>query len=175
MPTSMRRLSLLTLLMLLALAPSAQAGEIIDRAAQALADDPVYVDPDAEKSISAGEADQIRSRISDRQAGPMYVAILPNAAKQEAGGSVGGVASALHDALGRDGTYAVVAGSSFAGGSTVVRGAGAAADDALDEHKGDGVSAVLLDYVDRVGELQARGGGDSGGSGGGDGGGGGIG
>jgi hypothetical protein len=101
----------------------------------------------------------------------MYVAVLPNAAKQEAGGSVGGVVSALHEALGRDGTFAVVAGGSFAGGSTVVDGGGAAADDAFDEHKADGVSAVLLDYVDRVGELQSGessgGGGDGGGGGGG--------
>ena len=167
----MPRLALLTLVMLLALAPSAQAGVIIDRAAEALASDPVYVDPDAERQLTAGEAEQVRSRISERQAGPMYVAILPNAAKREAGGSADGVARALHEALGREGTYAVVAGSSFTGGSTMVRGAGAAADEALDEHGGEGVVPTLLAFVDRVGELQSGGGGADDGGGGGDGGG----
>jgi hypothetical protein len=173
----MRRLALLTVTLLLVLvaAPAAHAGAIIDRAAAALANDNVYVDPAAEEKITPAEADAIRKRISDRNAGPMYVAILPDAAKREAGGSVSGVAQALHAALGRPGTYAVVAGHSFAGGSTDVQGASAAATEVLKAHRGDGVAATLLAYVDRVGELRASGGSGSGSGGGGSGGGGGVG
>src|SRR5215216_3141252 len=169
----MLRLTVLSALLLsLLLAPAAHAGEILDRAAQALANDPVYVDPDAERGISDSDAADLRQQISSRHAGPMYIAVLPNAAKNEAGGSADGVAQALRDALGRQGTYAVVAGNSFAGGSTVVSGAGQAADEALDAHGGQGVQAVLLDYVDRVGDLRS---GDDAGSGDGGGGGGGTG
>src|SRR4051812_32917773 len=85
----------------LLIAPAAMAGEIIDRAARALESDPVYVDPDAEAKVSPADADALRRRISDRQAGPMYIAVLPDATKAEAGGSVKGVAQALLQATGR--------------------------------------------------------------------------
>jgi hypothetical protein len=162
-----RLLVLLAVLVPLVLAPAARAGTIIDRAAQALANDPVYVDPDAEAKVSSAEADRIRQRISARQAGPMYVAILPDAAKNEAGGSVSGVMDELHRVMARPGTYAVVAGRSFDGDSTIVRGANNAAGEALSAHKSDGVAATLLDFTDRVGRLRAGGDSGSGGSGGG--------
>ena len=152
--------------LVLAAPASAQDQPIIDRAAQSLRSDEVYVAPDAEAAISASDAQRIRRRISDDQAGPMYVAILPDAAKQEAGGSVRGVLLALHDALGRDGTYAVVAGRSFGSASNVVQGTGQAATDAADAHQGDGAAALLLDYVDRVGQLSSGGGSGGGGGGG---------
>jgi hypothetical protein len=165
MPKTMSRFSLLSSLVVLAclvLAPAAQAGEIIDRAAQALQSDPVYVDPEAEKAISSGDAERIRQEITDRRAGPMYVAILPAAAANEAGGSPEGVAEELERALRRDGAYAVVVGRSFRAGSTNVGGVGAAADEALSAHGGEGVTATLLDFTDRVGKLRA---GDDSGSG----------
>jgi hypothetical protein len=152
----MRRLLALTALLVpLLLAPTAHAGTIIDRAAQALAGDPVYVDPDAEAKVSSAEADQIRQRISARQAGPLYVAILPDAAKDEAGGSVKGVMQELLRATGRSGTYAVIAGRSFDGDSTEVQGANRAAGQALDARGDDGAAAILLDFTDRVGKLQS--------------------
>jgi hypothetical protein len=162
-----RYVLLLTLLASLVAVPAAQAGRLIDRAAAALRNDEVYVDPNAEARISSSDAQRLRSEISSRQAGPMYVAILPDAAKNEAGGSVRGVASALQQALGRDGSYAVVAGHSFFGASTTVGGANAAAGEAFSAHKGDGVEAILLDFVDRVGSLESGGSNGSGGSGGG--------
>jgi hypothetical protein len=97
----------------------------------------------------------------------MYVAILPDAAKAEAGGSVRGVAEALHQALGREGTYAVVAGHSFYGDSTTVAGANGAAKAALEAHSSDGVEAILLADVDRVGSLASGGSGSGGGGSGG--------
>jgi hypothetical protein len=160
-------LSSLVVLACLALAPGAhaavtQAGAVIDRAAQALQSDPVYVDPDAEKAISSSDAERIRQAITDKRAGPMYVAILPAAAADEAGGSPEAVAGAIEQALRRDGTYAVVVGNRFRAGSTNVGGTAAAADDALKAHGGEGVTATLLDFTDRVGRLRA---GDDSGSG----------
>src|SRR4051812_46781900 len=75
-------------------APPAAAGAavtpagtgVVDRAAQALASDPVYVDPDAKPSLSAAEGDRLRRRIEQGDAGPVYVAVLPGSAVDEAGG-----------------------------------------------------------------------------------------
>jgi hypothetical protein len=163
---------LLPVLIALVVVPGAHAAGIIDGAASALRSDPVYVDRDAEHAISAAAAERIRRRIDERGAGPMYVAILPDGAKAEGGGSARGVLEALHQALGRPGTYAVVAGNSFQAASTDVRGTGRQATEALKAHGGEGVAATLLDFVDRIGELRAGG---TPSSGGGDGGGGGAG
>ena len=96
--------------------------------------------------------------------------MLPAAAKREGGGSAQGVAQAIAQRLGRPGTYAVVAGTSFSAGSTTCAATGAAGDrGASGAHRGEGMPAVLLDFVDRVGEL--RSGGSGSGSGGSDGGG----
>ena len=163
----LRRLAPLAVLLWLVLAPPAQAGEIVDRAARSLQNDPVFVDPAAEQEISPGDAERIRREISARRAGPMYVAILPAAAAREAGGSPEGVVEALQRAMRRDGTYAVVVGNSFRAGSTNLGGVAAAADEALKAHRDDGVPATLLDFTDRVGRLRA--GDDSGSGDGGDG------
>src|SRR5829696_1399265 len=168
----MPRILLIALLAALLLAPTASAQDAVGAAADALASDPVYVDPSAERALSAGEADRLRARIDERGAGPVYVAVLPESAKREGGGSAQGVAQAIAQRLGRPGTYAVVAGRSFSAGSTDLRGSGAQATAALEAHKGEGTTAVLLDFVDRVGELRAGRAPDSGsgGSGGGSGG-----
>ena len=92
----------------LALPGGALAGPIVDRAARALESDPVYVDPDAERSISAAEAERLRGRIRSAGAGPVYIAILPGEARNEAGGDAAEVIPQLARALGRRGTYAVV-------------------------------------------------------------------
>ena len=154
----------------LALVPAAQAGPIVDKAVAALQSSPVYVDPGAELAISSADQNQLRAKIDGAGAGPVYIAILPAAAELEAGGSPDGVLQALHDSLGRKGTYAAVIGTHFRAGSDVLaKGvAGRLATDALDAHRGQGVTATLLDFIDRA--ATERSGGTSGGGGGGDGG-----
>ena len=147
----------LALLVLLVLAPPVAAQEVIERAVQALRSDPVYVDPDAERAIGAADAERVRRRIEERGAGPLYLAILPESAKRAGGGSVEGVARAIAQRLDREGTYAVVAGPSFSGGSTDLPGTAEQATAALEEHGDEGVTATLLGFVDRVGELRAGG------------------
>ena len=175
----MVRLIALTLVLVLAAAPAAlaqaTATDVIERAARALEDDPVYVDPDAEADLDEAAADRIRERIRERGAGPMYVAILPAEAADEAGGEAGAVGAALADELNREGTYAVVVGNSFRAGATrgiLERGqAGQLAREALDAQGRNGVEPTLLDFVDRVGEARRGGqGAESGSQGGGSGG-----
>jgi hypothetical protein len=152
----------------LVLVPAAQAGPIIDRAVAALNSDPVYVDPAAELAVSPADQDRLRQKIDGAGAGPVYIAILPATAEQEAGGSPDGVLQAIHDALGRKGTYAAVIGRHFRAGSDVLQPgvAGRLATEALAAHRGEGVAATLLDFIDRsAAERNGNGNGD-GGSGG---------
>src|SRR3954467_5288123 len=126
-PMSMFRFLLLALLAPLLLAPAASAQDAVGAAADALASDPVYVDPSAERALSAGEADRLRARIEERGAGPLYLAVLPEGARREVCGAAQGVREAIAQRLNRPGAYAVVAGGSFSAGSTDLRGTGAQA------------------------------------------------
>ena len=152
----------------LVLVPGAQAGPIIDRAVAALHSGPVYVDPTAELAPSAADQGRLRQKIDSAGAGPVYIAILPNAAELEAGGSPDGVLQAIHDGLGLKGTYAAVIGTHFRAGSDGVLPQGVAgrlASDALAAHRGAGVTATLLDFVERVAaERSGAGGGGGGGT-----------
>jgi hypothetical protein len=161
---------LIALAFLLLAAPAASAQSVMDDAASALATDPVYVAPDADRALSSAEADELRQRIQDSGAGPMYVAVLPQSALDEGGGSAEGVARELAQRLQRQGVYAVVAGTKFSAGGTNIRGAGDQATEALQAHRKDGVAAVLLDFTDRVGQLREGEKPDSGGGSGGGGG-----
>jgi hypothetical protein len=75
-----------TLALVGAAASKAATASIIDRAATALESSPVYVDPTAEKTISFTEAEQLRTEIETKGHGPIYIAVLPGAAVDEAGG-----------------------------------------------------------------------------------------
>jgi hypothetical protein len=149
-------LVLLILALLLVLAPGAAAQSAVDQAAQALESDPVYVDSQARNVLSADEADALRRRI-EQEAPGLRIAILPRAA-----GEPNDVTRELRSQLG--GSVATVVGNAFrVDGSPEVEDAATAAFEA---NRGEGVAAVLLDFVDRVG-----GAGTSGGTDGGDGGG----
>ena len=99
----------------------------------------------------------------------MYVAVLPERASSEGGGSVDGALQALQSDLGRPGTYAIVVGRRFRAGSTDLPegAAGKAADAALKAERTEGLSAILLGFADRIGEVRAGGepAGDEGGGG----------
>jgi hypothetical protein len=147
----------------LVFATTAAAGTILDRAVASLQNDPVYVDSDAELAVGAADQQRLRQTIDTAGAGPVYIAILPTATEREAGGSADGVLQALHDQLGRKGTYAVVVGRHFRAGSDGVLPPGEAgrlATESLDAHRGEGVTATLVDFVNRV--AAARQSGDSG-------------
>jgi hypothetical protein len=149
------RALLLTLAALLALAAPAAAQDAVDQAADALRSDPVYVDPDAERALSDSEAEALRARIEDEGV-PVKVAILPASA-----GDAEQVATELRQATGA--TAAVVVGNSFrVDGSRQIENAASAAFEA---NSGEGVAAVLLDFVDRAAGGAGDGGGEDGGIG----------
>jgi hypothetical protein len=151
--------------------PAAQAGPVIDRTVAALSANPVYVDPGAELAISASDQQRLRRQIGSAGAGPVYIAILPNAVEGEAGGSPDAVLQAIHDGLGRKGTYAAVVGRHFRAGSEGILPAGVAgrlATEALDAHRGEGVTATLLDFITRVATARKGGAGGEATGGGGD-------
>lgn len=163
-----RALSVAAALAALALVPVAQAGPRIDEAVAALRASPVYVDPSAELAIDTNDQARLREKIDAAGAGPVYIAILPRAAEDEAGGDPAGVLQAIHDGLARPGTYAAVVGRHFRAGSEGVLDPGVAgrlATEALEVHRGEGVTATLLDFVDRVAETRRRGGGSDNGEG----------
>jgi hypothetical protein len=146
----------------LVFAGNATAGAIVDRAATALQNSPVYVDPAAEKTITPAEAERLRTEIETKGHGPIYIAVLPNAALNEAGGDAVGVTDELARKVGNPGAYAVVAGGHFRALSTDL-GRGKAAKlaaQAFKAHHNDGIAATLSDFVDRVGaERTGKGGG----------------
>jgi hypothetical protein len=147
---------LVVFLLALALVPAAAAGTITNQAAQALANDPVYVDP-AATTVSHADAGDLRSEIASKGKGPIYIAVLPKAALAEAGGSAVGIADELHRMLGRRGVYAVIAGNQFRAESTDLGTgeAGKLATDAFRAHHAAGVTPTVLDFIDRVGAARS--------------------
>jgi hypothetical protein len=153
----------------LVMVPGSAAGPRIDAAVAGLRADPVYVDPAAELALDAADQARLRAKVDTAGAGPVYIAILPLAIEREAGGNADGVLQAIHDAVDRPGTYAVVVGRHFRAGSEGVLDQGVAgrlATEALNAHRGEGVTATLLDFVDRVAAARREGGSDGGGGGG---------
>src|SRR3989442_4701983 len=153
-----------TLAAALAATPAARAGVVLDRAASALENDPVYVDPAAEEHLTANEKARVEREIATSRSGPVYIVVLPERAATEAGGdpteAVRLIASEVH----RRGTYAGVIGNHFRALSDVLRRgeAGTLATQALDTHGKDGVTATLVDFVDRVAAARNGGGGAGG-------------
>ena len=129
------------------------SGELVETAVAALRDDPVYVHPQAQDLLSPGEARQLRARIAATGAGPMYIAVLPAVARNEAGGDTNELLRELVRGVRRSGTYAVVAGNQFRAGSTLVK-ARPLADQAFRQHRSEGVAATLLAFVDLVGKAR---------------------
>ena len=89
----------------------------LDTVAEALRADPVYDAPEAERTLSADGAQEVRDAVR-RADTPVYVAVLPASALDAAGGDPDAVASQLAAAVDRPGTYAVVVGDSFRAGSS---------------------------------------------------------
>jgi hypothetical protein len=163
-----RRALLVALALGALVAAPARAGTYIDRAVAHFASDPVYVDPGAKPTLPPSEAGRLRREIARANAGSVYVAILPAAARNEAGGDAGALLRRLYEGVGNRGTYAVVAGGQFRAGSNYpgfrkgqVPGL---ATTAFRAHRADGLGPTLVDFVHRLGAARA-GGGSSGGKG----------
>jgi hypothetical protein len=162
----MRRLLLIAplLLALLLLVPAqARAGELIDRAVAGLESDNIYVDPDADPTLTAAQVEELRDRIMQQRAGPMYVVVAPRAIAAEAGGDPAQALGMIGERMQLAGTYVIVAGRTIRALSSLLPAgeAGELAGDAIEAQGGD-LHAILLDFTDRVGEARTGGGGDDG-------------
>ena len=157
---------LLVIAAYLLVAAPAQAQGVLSEAAQALRDNPVYVQPGAERALSEREQARLRDLIAESGAGPMYIAVLPASARDEAGGDPIAALREIARELREPGVYAAVIGDSFRAGSVGVDvPAGQLAGEALDAHASDGTYSVLADFVRRVADVRAGGGSSGGGDG----------
>ncbi len=130
-------LASLVVLLVLAAPAGAQQG-VLDRAAEALKTDRVYVDPDAGSDV---DADALRSQIEEAGT-DVRIAVLP-----ESAGPATQVAGALAQQLGEGGTLAVVVGSELRAGPSA--DARRAAGEAVAAQSGQGAQAVLSEFVER--------------------------
>lgn len=133
---------------LLALTGTAYAQSGVDTAADALKNDPVYVDPNAEQADQV-DADALRARIKSAGAEPMFIAVLPQSAQVN---SAGRTLIALREAVGLKGTYALALGNEF---RTLGDGfdAAAAGQSARSAHPDD-LEATLEQFIDSAGKAQ---------------------
>lgn len=152
----MRRLLALVLGALVALLVAAPAaaqtttGSALETAVEALRRDPVYVDPDAEPTITDAQAEALRNRVVELER-PVFIAILSPAALDEVR-SPDELPVALGRAVGLTGTYGVVAGRSFRAASNALPAgvASSAATFAVQEHGQQGLFAILDGFVERL-------------------------
>jgi hypothetical protein len=139
----------LVLCLLAGLAAPAQAGPWVDRAAGSLRDDPLYVHPSARPTLSAADAERVRARLTVAGT-PVFVAVLPDQARREAGGDVNRLAGLVAASVGRPGTYLVVAGGEEgAGSNTLARGVAARQARAAFRQNPE-LAAAVLDFVGRA-------------------------
>jgi LPXTG-motif cell wall-anchored protein len=154
--------SVATAVAALVVALPALAQEEIDRAVAALRSNPVYVDPAAGDVVSPGEAARIADEIDAKNAGPMYIVVMPQSAADAFGGDAVSVLREIQSQLGRPGTYAGIVGNHFRAGATagiLPQGeTGKLASEAFNAHS-DSAAAALTDFVDRVGTARNGGGG----------------
>jgi hypothetical protein len=131
-------------------APPALAQEdqtaLIERAAQELGGDSVYVHPDARAEVSTTQEQEIESAIAEADAGSVFIAVFPPSA-----GDPTQLVRLLYEAEQDRGTYAVAAGDELRAANTEVEGVvPGLADEAAQAESGNGTAAVLLAFVDNL-------------------------
>jgi len=146
--------------LLLLLPGVAAAGQYLDRTVAGLREQPLYVDADA-RSVLKPETVQYLKGELPKVGTPMYVAVLPEAALQETGGSPDQLLARIPRGVRKEGVYALVAGRSFRAGATAGSGfrqgvipglaSQAASSNPNDE------DAAVVDFTERVRTAAAQG------------------
>jgi hypothetical protein len=135
---------------------SPAAAAALDRAAEALRDDTVYVDRDAGEVLSATDAADLRALIQREAGGRVYVAFVPpEAVELGPEGDIAAFAGRLGEAVHRDGAYVVVAGEDAValGDAPFERGqADALLDEAIADAGGEVLDGITL-FVPRAGAV----------------------
>jgi hypothetical protein len=131
-------------------ASSASADAVIDQAVNSLSSTtPVYNDPTAERALTSTQVSSL-TRQAKNGGTPLFAVIVPESTRLAYGDQAGVLRALL--AAGPPGTYAVVAGNTFIGGSNTVQGVGQLADAALAQHKSEGTYAVISGFFESVSE-----------------------
>lgn len=127
-------------------APAGHTDSAVDRAARALATDPLYIDPAADSPLTARERSALRALLAGART-PVNLAVLPASA---ADGDIDGLPSRVYRAGGeRPGTYAVLIGDYLAASSSEIGAqAGDLAESATAGH--EDVVAAVTEFVHAV-------------------------
>ncbi|MGP3983981.1 hypothetical protein [Streptomyces sp. KR80] len=142
------------LVLMAVMASGARAADGLDRAAEALKQGPVYVDPRAGDALPSAEADALADKI-ERADKPVFVAVLPAASEFDRTTLL----QDLRTEVGITGVYVVALGDRFAAGadSTVMpRNAVDNLEGAVERSNPGDVGAMTGDFVDQAVQ-QARG------------------
>jgi hypothetical protein len=146
------RLAALTLAALLLAAAPAAAARYVDAAADGLRADHVYVDQGAAAIVAEEDAVGLRDAVAEAGT-PIYIAVLPAAARQEAGEDTVMLAQRIAAKVAQPGAYMVIAGNQWAAGSaggTLPEGrARALGEAAFGAHRGN-APAALAQWVQGV-------------------------
>jgi hypothetical protein len=124
----------------------AAPSDTVTKAVEGLRNDHLYVDP-AQNTLTAAQVAQVRQAVESASS-DIYLAVLPAASSST---EADGLPKQIYDGLGKDGTYAVVAGRHFAAGSTELRSGVAMglAHDATQTGTGD-IAERLTAFVSQV-------------------------
>jgi hypothetical protein len=162
-PASARRflaVAAVTMAALVLPAAPAAAASYVEAAAAGLRDAHVYLDPGATAIVSEQAATRLRDAVRDAGT-PVYIAVLPATARQEAGDDTVMLAQAIAGKVAQPGAYMVIAGSKWAAGSaggTLPEGrARALGEAAFGAHRGD-APAALEQWVQGVAAAAREGG-----------------
>ena len=140
-----------------------QTASYAQDAAEGLATSPIYVHPDASSALSENDAEELRSQLLDANLGPVFIAVLPEKARNEAGGDPEQLIGLIYQDLQRAGTYAVVAGRTFRALNTEEgtpfsrEDVLAVADNAVANAQGGDVATLLGGFVDGLTEVREGG------------------
>jgi hypothetical protein len=144
-------------------AGAASADSVVDAAVAGLsASSPVYNDPQAARALTSDQVSQLETQAKNAGT-PLFAVIVPASTLTSYGDQAGVLRALL--AAGPQGTYAVVAGNTFIGGSNVVQGVGPLATAALTAHRSEGSFAVMSAFFTSVSEQVGSGGPSGSGSG----------
>ncbi|HEU4396934.1 MAG TPA: hypothetical protein VFU54_03710, partial [Actinomycetota bacterium] len=153
-------LAALTLVALVLLAVPAAAAGYVEDAAAGLRRVPVYVDQRAAAIVSEQGASELRDSVANAGT-PIFIAVLPAVAREEAGGSTGRLAQAIAGRVGRPGAYMVISGDQWAAGNvggTLPAGRAAALGTTAFAANGRDAQAALLQWTGGVAAAAREGG-----------------
>jgi hypothetical protein len=137
-------------------APAAARTPILDAAADSFRDRSVFFLYTTSTRLTPDEVRRLEGQIEQDARGPLYVAVLPSAARREADGTTTGVVLELSRRIvttNPPAVHAAVIGDEFRAVNRDIP-AGDLAAEALEAHRDERLADVLSDFIRRVGEAR---------------------